>query len=129
VLAHAVGAALWLHHAAARPAPDRRVDRVLLVAPPGQEWHEANVREFEPAPVDVVGVRQAAAYTRLVTSDNDPTRSVAEARALAEQLDVDWDVIPGAGQITAESGYGRWPSVLDWIRQPTAQLKPASQLR
>lgn len=124
VLAHAVGAALWLHHAAARPTPARRVDRVLLVAPPGQQWHEANVREFEPAPVDVVGVRQAAAYTRLVTSDNDPTRSVDEARALAERLDVDWDLIPGAGQIAADSGYGRWPSVLSWATTGTAPLTP-----
>jgi hypothetical protein len=125
VLAHAVGAALWLHHAAARPAPSRRVDRVLLVAPPGDAWHEANVREFEPAPVDVVGVHQAAAATRLVTSDDDPTRSVAEARALAATLDIDWDVIPSGGQLSAESGYGRWPAVLDWVRHNTTPITPA----
>jgi hypothetical protein len=124
VLAHAVGAALWLHHAATRPKPARRVDRVLLVAPPGPRWHEANVREFEPAPVDAVGVREAAASTRLVTSDNDPTRSVDEARALAKDLDVDWDVIPGAGQLSAESGYGRWPAALDWALTGAAPLTP-----
>jgi len=95
VLAHAAGAALWLHHAAARPIAEHRVDRVLLVAPPGARWHEANVREFEPAPIDPAGVRQ---------------------------LDIDWDVIPGGGQLSAESGYGRWPAVLDWVRTGTVPL-------
>jgi predicted alpha/beta hydrolase family esterase len=122
VLAHAAGAALWLHHAAARPPAERRVDRVLLVAPPGPEWHEANVREFEPAPVDAVGVHQAAAYTRLVTSDDDPTRPLAEARALAAELEVEWDVIPGGGQLSPEAGYGRWPAVLDWVRSGTVPI-------
>lgn len=124
VLTHSVGAALWLHHAAGRPEPPRRVDRVLLVAPPGGAWHEANVREFEPAPLDVVGVRQAAAYTRLVTSDDDPTRSVAEARALATGLDIDWDLVPGGGRLAAENGYGHWPSVLDWTRTGTSPIVP-----
>jgi hypothetical protein len=124
VLAHAVGAALWLHHAARHPKPHRRVDRVLLVAPPGPRWHEANVREFEPAPVDVVGVREAAASTRLVTSDNDPTRSLGEARSLAADLDVEWDVIPGAGQLAAESGYGRWPAALTWTLTGATPVSP-----
>lgn len=127
VLAHAVGASLWLHHAATRPARSRRVGRVLLVAPPGAAWHEANVREFAPAPVDPAGVRQAAAYTRLVTSDNDPTSSTTEAAALAAKLDIDWDILPAAGQLTAADGYGSWPSVLDWTRRSTAEIKPAAQ--
>ncbi|HEX5406518.1 MAG TPA: alpha/beta hydrolase [Pseudonocardiaceae bacterium] len=122
VLAHAVGAALWLHHAAARPAPARRVDRVLLVAPPGAQWHEANVREFEPAPIDPAGIRRAAAYTRLVTSNDDPTRPVHDAGLLAAELDIDWDVIPDGGQLNAESGYGRWPAVLEWVRTGEAPL-------
>jgi predicted alpha/beta hydrolase family esterase len=122
VLAHAVGAALWLHHAAARPAPARRVDRVLLVAPPGSRWHEANVREFEPAPIDRVGVHQAAADTRLVTSDDDPTLTADEAAALARTLDVSWDVIPGGGRLSAESGYGSWPAVLEWVRSGTVPI-------
>jgi hypothetical protein len=124
VLAHAVGAALWLHHAATRPAPDRRVDRVLLVAPPGPEWHEANVHEFEPAPADRVGVHQAAADTRLVTSDDDPTGSPGQAAALARTLDVPWDVIPGGGRLAADSGYGPWPAVLDWVHSATVPIKP-----
>lgn len=122
VLAHSVGAALWLHHAAARPAPHRRVDRVLLVAPPGAAWHEANVREFEPAPIDAIGVHQAAASTRLVTSDDDPTRPLDEARALAKELEIEWDVIESGGRLGTESGYGHWPAVLDWVRSATTPL-------
>jgi uncharacterized protein len=124
VIAHGVGAALWLYHAAARPPAARRVHRVLLVAPPGPGWHEAAVRAFEPAPLDRTGVAQAAATTRLVTSDNDPTRSVDQARAMAEELLVEWDVIPGAGGLDEESGYGSWPAVLDWARHGTTPLIP-----
>ena len=124
VLAHGVGAALWLCHAATHPPVERRVERVLLVAPPGPEWHEANVRAFEPAPSDRVGVAQAAAVTRLVTSDDDPTRSVAQASALAEELLVEWDVIPGGGQLDPESGYGHWPSVLDWVQHGVTPITP-----
>jgi predicted alpha/beta hydrolase family esterase len=124
VLAHGVGAALWLHHAATRPVVTRRVERVLLVAPPGPQWHEANVRAFEPAPLDRVGVAQAAAATRLVTSDNDPTRSMEQARTLAEELIIQWDVIPGGGQLDTESGYGHWPAVLDWVRDGTTPITP-----
>ena len=116
VLAHGAGAALWLHHAARPSVASRRVARVLLVAPPGPEWHEANVRAFEPAPLDRAGVARAAAATRLVTSDNDPTRSVEQARSLAEELLVEWDVVPGGGGFDPESGYGHWPAVLDWVQ-------------
>lgn len=124
VVTHGVGAALWLCHAGTRPAAARRVERVLLVAPPGPEWHEANVRAFEPAPVDRVGVAQAAAVTRLVTSDNDPTRSVASASALAEELLVEWDVVPDGGTLDPESGYGHWPAVLDWVRHGVTPITP-----
>ena len=116
VIAHGVGAALWLHHAACPRVAGRRVDRVLLVAPPGPQWHEANVRAFEPAPLDRTGVAEAATVTRLVTSDDDPTRSPEQARSLAEELLVEWDVVPGGGGLDPESGYGRWPAVLEWAR-------------
>jgi hypothetical protein len=38
-------------------------------------------------------------------------------------LDIDWDVIPAGGQLGAESGYGRWPAVLDWVCHNTTPIK------
>lgn len=122
VLAHSLGANLWLHHVANGPLAAHRVDRVLLVAPAGQDWHEPDVKGFLPTPLDPVGLRVASAVTRLVTSDDDPTMTTDQARALSTALDVDWDVIPGGGHLDTVSGYGRWPAVSEWARHATVPL-------
>jgi uncharacterized protein len=123
VLTHSLGANLWLHHAAARPPARRQVDRVLLVAPAGPDWHEPDVKGFLPVPVDPAGLRTAAADTRLVTSDDDPTITTHQAHELATALDIEWDVIPGGGHLDTASGYGRWPSALEWARHATVPLR------
>jgi predicted alpha/beta hydrolase family esterase len=117
-LTHSCGALLWLHHAAG--LTDRhedhllRFDRVLLASPPGPGWHNADVVGFLPAPLGRAGIRRAAAVSRMVAGDDDPYCPPAEARAYARSLDVELDVIPAGGHLNTASGYGTWPSVLDW---------------
>jgi predicted alpha/beta hydrolase family esterase len=111
VLAHSLGCALWLRHASR--AGDRLAERVLLVAPPRIETVPAVVRfsEFEP---DAARVHTACPDTRIVCSDEDPYNPAGALTTHAEPLDIPADVIPGAGHVNVEAGYGTWPAVERW---------------
>jgi predicted alpha/beta hydrolase family esterase len=126
ILAHSCGALLWLHHAARLAGVHEegkiRFDRVLLVAPPGPDWHEPDVHGFSPAPLDPAGIRRAAAWTQLVVGDNDATCSVGQAVDMAARLKIDLDVIPGGAHLNTAAGYGPWPAVLDWVYDRHATL-------
>ncbi|KAA2266170.1 hypothetical protein F0L68_03385 [Solihabitans fulvus] len=122
VLAHSLGAHLWLHHAAGEFDPALRVDRVLLVAPPGPTWEDPDVVGWQPLPLDPTGLRRAAGSTRLVTGDDDPYCAVAEATAMAEALFIDHDVVPGGAHLNIVAGYGPWPALLDWVRHGRTPL-------
>ncbi len=126
VLAHSAGAALWLHHAA-RLTGDHaelaiRFDRVLLVSPLGPGFEHPDVHGFTPAPLDAAGVRRAASWTQLVLGDDDPACAVDVAVAMAAQLKVDLDVIPGGAHLNTDAGYGAWPAVLGWVRDRRTRM-------
>jgi uncharacterized protein len=123
VLAHSWGALLWLHHAARGCRPEHRVDRVLLVAPPGPDWEQPEVIGFQPAPADAAGLRYAAPRTRLVVGDDDPACPVPYAKELAAALDVDLDVVHRAGHLNSAAGYGPWPAALAWALDGSAPLR------
>ncbi|SDD52289.1 RBBP9/YdeN family alpha/beta hydrolase [Actinokineospora iranica] len=124
VVAHSLGAALWLHHATRTPADDHslRVDAVLLVAPPGAAWRHPDVHGFTPVPLDPAGIRRAAGWTQLVTGEDDPALPVDEAVTMAATLKVDLDVIRSGGTLDPRTGYGPWPSLLDWVRDRHTRL-------
>jgi serine hydrolase len=117
VIAHSCGVALWLL-AAPELMPEERVDRVALVAPPGPSAFTAPYRAFVPVRIDWDAVAHTSAQPPIViTSDNDPycPEGMNGYRlTYTEALDLQHAVIPGAGHITIEDGYGPWPSMLDW---------------
>jgi predicted alpha/beta hydrolase family esterase len=126
VLAHSAGAALWLHHAA-RLVGDHaelavRFDRVLLVSPLGPGYEHPDVHGFAPAPLDAAGVRRAASWTQLVVGDGDAACTVGDAVEMAAQLKVDLDVIPSGAHLNTDAGYGRWPAVLEWVRDKHTRM-------
>ncbi|MEY9952039.1 RBBP9/YdeN family alpha/beta hydrolase [Leifsonia sp. EB34] len=133
VIAHSLGAALWL---GARPddAEDdtededdtdagagRSVDRVLLVAPPSPSYLRANP---EVAAFAALEPTRPAAETRIVASDADPCNPEGARVVFAEPLGIPLTTIPAGGHLTPASGYGTWPSVLDWCLDPTATIVP-----
>ncbi len=113
VLAHTTACLLWLHHAAAADAGSPRPSRVALVAPPAA-GHAPAWDFLFPVPLTVDALRRAADGTVLVGSDNDPYCPGGVARVYGAPLKMAATVIPGAGSLTAASGYGPWPAVLDW---------------
>ena len=116
VVAHSLGAVLWLHHVA-DPQDSPRAARVALVSPPSPTTSVAEIAAFFPPPMDVDTVRRGADGTVLVAGDDDPYLPEGIARAYGLPLKMATTVIPGGGHLNVESGYGEWPAVLEWCRR------------
>jgi predicted alpha/beta hydrolase family esterase len=116
VIAHSLGAVLWLHHAeqgARGPHPAR----VALVAPPSPRTPVDELISFFPLNMDVDAIRAAAGGTVLVGSDDDPYLPEGVGPTYGLPLKIATTVVPGAGHFNEESGYGEWPAMLDWCRR------------
>jgi uncharacterized protein len=111
VLCHSLSCALWLHHSV---ATDARVRRVLLVAPPSLGAGVAAIEPFFPIPLEPAAVARAAGETRLVASDNDPYCPEGAIALYGEPLGVPSELLPGAGHVNSDAGYGPWPGVEAW---------------
>lgn len=116
VVAHSLGAVLWLHHVAA-PDDAPRPARVLLVAPPAPSTEIAEIAVFFPPPLDVDAVRHGADGTVLVGGEGDPYLPDGIASAYGVPLKIATTVVAGGAHLNIESGYGEWPAVLDWCRR------------
>jgi predicted alpha/beta hydrolase family esterase len=134
VVAHSLGAALWLHHVAA-VGESPRPARVVLVSPPSPQTAIPEIASFFPVPLDVDVVRRSAGGgtpasavggppgkvgvaggggTVLVGSDTDPYTPEGIAVAYGLPLKMPTTIVPGGGHLNAEAGYGEWPAMLDW---------------
>jgi uncharacterized protein len=124
VCCHSLGCVLWLREAAGIP-PELRVDRIALVAPPCPGAAVAELARFYPTGADRDAVAAAAIQTRLVCSDGDPYCPGDGAdRYWAAPLALPVDLLPGAGHINAEAGFGPWPEMEAWCLGERATLRP-----
>jgi predicted alpha/beta hydrolase family esterase len=124
VIAHSLAVLLWLHHAPTLQEHER-VDRVLLVAPPSPAVlrRYPEVEAFADVPHDRDAVAAAARSTHIVCSDNDPYCPEGAPAAFAA-LDLETEFVLGGGHLDPDSGYGAWPSILQWCHDPTTRLTP-----
>jgi predicted alpha/beta hydrolase family esterase len=113
VVAHSLGAVLWLHHVAT-PNESPRAARVALVSPPSPTTAIAEIAEFFPPPLDIDTVRRGADGTVLVAGSDDPYLPDGIAAEYGLPLKMATTVIDGGGHLNDSSGYGPWPAVLDW---------------
>jgi predicted alpha/beta hydrolase family esterase len=111
---------LWLHHAMSM-APAGRVDRVLLVAPPGPGLFAVpELATFTPVDFDPRRLAASSrAPIRLVCSDDDPYCPEGAATVYGEPLGLDVDLLPGTQHLNPDSGHGPWPDALAWALDPT----------
>ena len=72
-------------------------------------WRE--IEAFFPAPLPAL-----AAGARLVCSDDDPYCPEGAATLYGEPLGIPTDVLPGAGHVNPETGYGPWPAGRGLVR-------------
>jgi predicted alpha/beta hydrolase family esterase len=127
VCCHSLGCVLWFREAHRR-APEPRVDRVVLVAPPCPGSAVPELARFYPTRAqreDVLGA--ARGETLLVCSDNDhycPGTGAAEH--WGRPLGLEPDVLPGQGHLNIEAGYGPWPAMADWVLGRRERLAAAA---
>jgi predicted alpha/beta hydrolase family esterase len=123
VIAHSLGCVLWLREAAQIRA-EHRVDRVVLVAPPCPGAKVLELARFYPTGADKAAIDAAAGHTRLVCADDDP---YCPGRGAAEHwgrpLELVVDLLPGAGHLNVEAGYGPWPAMEAWARGEADALR------
>jgi predicted alpha/beta hydrolase family esterase len=113
VVCHSLACCLWLHHRVGGGPP---AERALLVAPPLPEPMLDELAGFYPFPLAPGSSPEA----RVVCSDVDPYNPRGGVATFAEPLQLEADVLPGAGHINPEAGYGPWPAVLSWVLGRTA---------
>jgi predicted alpha/beta hydrolase family esterase len=106
LLCHSLACLLWLHHVGEGGA---QADRVLLVAPPSESAGVPEIAGFFPVPLPALN--QGA---RLVCADDDPYCPEGADTLYGEPLGIPVDVIPGAGHVNPEAGYGPWPAAEAW---------------
>jgi serine hydrolase len=116
VVAHSLGAVLWLHHVA-DPGTAPRPARVALIAPPSPTTAIPQIAGFFPPPLDVDAVRHGADGTVLIAGDDDPYLPEGIAAAYALPLRIATTVLTGGGHVNVESGYGEWPAMLEWCNR------------
>lgn len=127
VVAHSLGCVLWFREAH-RIAPEHRVDRVAVVAPPCPGAKVAELARFYPTWAQRDAVAAAArGATRLVCADDDPyCPGRGASQHWGEPLDLPVDLLPGQGHLNVEAGYGPWPAMLDWTLGRTERLTGAA---
>jgi hypothetical protein len=115
VIAHSLGCVLWLHHCAQPVLEGGRAARVLLVAPPSISGAPRQIQPFFPVALDAARLHAAATgETRLVCAPDDPYCPEDAATVYGEPLALPVDVLPGAGHVNTEAGYGPWPQAEAW---------------
>ncbi|MGH8962534.1 MAG: RBBP9/YdeN family alpha/beta hydrolase [Jatrophihabitantaceae bacterium] len=117
VVAHSLGAVLWLHHLAT-PNDAPRAARVALIAPPSPATTITEMAEFFPPPLDIDLVRHGAGEgTVFVGGDDDSYTPEGLGAAYGLPLKIATTIIAGGGHLNPESGYGEWPAVLSWCNR------------
>lgn len=123
VIGHSLGCINWIQGAAtgliAQP-----VDRVLLVAPADPrllgEVEGLKVALTDP---DVASATIAStASLTVLASDKDKWTPRGIQATFGDPLGVEAVILPGAGHLSLDDGFGFWQGVIDWVNNPKADL-------
>jgi len=121
VVCHSLACALWVTYIDAG-LPCRGVSRVALVSPPSpRTLRDTEVSAFVEGHTGLASP-SGQSWT-VFTSDNDPYCPEGIAAAYDVDDTIELQLVPTAAHINAASGYGAWPSILDWCldRRVTAE--------
>ena len=123
VIGHSLGCINWIQGAAtgliAKP-----VDRLLLVAPADPRM----LGEIEGLKVSLTdpevssAVHASTASITILASDKDKWTPRGIQTTFGEPLGVEAVIMPGAGHLSLDDGFGHWQGVIDWVNNSKADL-------
>lgn len=118
VITHSLGCLLWLHYTAAH---NKRIAmKAILVAPPSSTIILQEAKTFFPVPLNSGSLSRAAEETLLVHSSNDPYCSMEDSKNYIN-LGAPTITLPNMGHINPQSGYGKWPWILEICMNKTSK--------
>ncbi len=105
VVCHSLANTLWFWYANELGLEENILDKLYLVAIPSLKTKEDTISTFFPCtkPKSLL-----AKEVKIVASDNDKWCEVSEIEELASYYSASLKVLPNAGHINADSGYGSW---------------------
>ena len=115
VICHSIANILWFHicnelnehHKDLHVEP---IEKLFLVVPPSLSCDIPELSTFYPCQIPS---NLYAKESILITSTDDPYMTQDEAVQLQANLDIPMKVLKNAGHINADSGYGKWPWILE----------------
>ena len=123
VIGHSLGCINWIQ-GASTGLIKTPVDRVLLVAPADPrllgEIDGLNVDIADP--VVAAATLASTASITVVASDKDKWIPRGIVATFGTPLGVDPVILPGAGHLSLDDGFGQWQGVIDWVNDPKADL-------
>jgi len=102
VVCHSLGCTLWFWLAQEEII---EIERLFLISPPSHYTELDTIKSFFPVPMPRT-LKAKKSY--LFVSDNDEYISTDEAEKMAMSYHTPLEIIPNAGHINADSGYGKW---------------------
>jgi predicted alpha/beta hydrolase family esterase len=125
VVCHSLACLLWFRAAergqwAAAPA-----DRLLLVSPPASECVPDAGASFRLDVFDADAVQASVdGEIAIACSDADPYNPAGAKVLYGDTLGITATVVEGAGHITPDTGFGRWPFASEWCLATAGMTEP-----
>jgi predicted alpha/beta hydrolase family esterase len=103
VVCHSLANNLWLW--LCNEEKIEEINRLFMVSLPSLNTKESTIKSFFPCPMpDNIYAKEV----HIIVSDNDPWITPKEAKDIAEHYSARFTILPNAGHINADSGYGKW---------------------
>lgn len=109
VIAHSMGAILWLHYI--KENPNKKVKKVVLVAPPSRDFllSSSNTNSFSNFNLDKELLHSTSSDSLLIATTNDEYCKDTAYKEFGIPLGINYlELEPEARHINVNSGYGKW---------------------
>jgi predicted alpha/beta hydrolase family esterase len=123
VIGHSLGCINWIQGAATGLIASP-VDRVLLVAPadPRLLGEVEGLKVLLSDPEVVRATHASTSSLTVVASDKDKWTPRGIQATFGEPLGLEAIILPGAGHLSLDDGFGFWQGVINWVNDPKADL-------
>jgi len=112
VVCHSLANTLWFHLCNDNDLD--MVEKLYLVAPPSLRCEIEELKSFFPLHIPT---NPHAKESIVVVSTNDPYITMDEAKQIQNSIGANIKILENSGHINADSGYGKWPWILQNIKK------------